>query len=85
MKKGERRKANRAKNRPAKRRAGHHKPKGQRPNPLFGAMDQKAMRRMVNQAIGAVLIDQLGIDFVGMMEKAAERDVDTPTPPESVN
>lgn len=77
MKKGQRRKDNRRKNKP-QRRPGH-KRKGLRPNPMFGAtMDQGAMRAIVNQAIGSVLIGTLGIDFVGMLEKRAEDELNVP-------
>jgi hypothetical protein len=72
MKKGSRRKANKRRNR------GHFiAPKGVRPkklrkNPLWGATDQKALRKMVNQTIGMSLMAALDIDFLGIMEQIDE-------------
>jgi hypothetical protein len=63
MKKGDRRKA-------AKRRNRAHlvRPKGikgRHKNPAFPPLDQETMRKIANQAIGAFLIQSLDIDFIG--------------------
>jgi hypothetical protein len=77
MKKGSRRKGNKRHNR-------HHrapqgvKAKRLRANPAFGALDQKAMRKMLNQSIGTMLINALDIDFVGIMDKVEEEKRDKP-------
>lgn len=82
MKKGDRRKA-------AKRRNRGHlvKPQGVKSkkklhkNPAFGLMDEKTMRRIVNHAIGQTLLSSLDIDFVGIMEQIAK---DKPKEPETI-
>lgn len=85
MKNGNRRKANQRKNRSQRARIvtpqGVKSKKKLRTNPFMGPADQKAMRKMVNQAIGAMLIGALDIDFIGIMEQRAE---DEPKVPETI-
>jgi hypothetical protein len=85
MKNGNRRKANQRKNRNARQRLvtpqGVKSKKKLRANAFMGPADQKAMRKMVNQAIGAMLIGALDIDFIGIIEQRAD---DEPKAPETL-
>lgn len=76
MKNGERRKANKRKNLAQRTFVAPQgvKQKGRHKNPAWlKPPDAKSLREMFNQAIGLTLLNALKIDFVGIMEKEAER------------
>lgn len=80
MKKGQRRRISHKRNKLVTPQGVKSKKK-LRKNPAFGLMDQKAMRQVVNQAIGSLLIGALDIDFIGILEKRAE---DEPKAPDTI-